>query len=61
MIIKPFINIQVADRLISYRQEEEGIVMRSRTKNEPSKIIAIFKRSKNGINKQVDRHSEASY
>ena len=46
MIIKPFINIQIADRLISYRQEEEGIVMRSRTQGEISKIIAKFKRSK---------------
>lgn len=68
MIIKPFINIQVADRLISYRHEEDGIVMRSRVKGELSKIIAKFKRSGNfrstrtyGNNQQINFNSEATY
>lgn len=56
MIIKPFINIQIADRLISYRHENEGIVMRSRIKNEPSKIIAIFKRSKKNGRENLEKY-----
>ena len=33
----------------------------SRIKNNKSELIAIFKLSKIGHNKQVDKHSQASY
>jgi len=63
MIIRPYIKIQIADRLISYSFDPKlnAIIMFSRTRNELGKEIAIFKRSKNGTNKQVDTYSETSY